>query len=66
MSGRKDYLPSTEFGGLLAAGTRVIVDLGLIAFSRGFIASKRRLLAQWTIRQGIRSSPLAPESIRAT
>jgi hypothetical protein len=66
MSGRKYYLPSTEFGGLLAAGTRVIVGLGLIAFSRGFITLKRRLLALRTITPGVQSSPSAPESIRDT
>ncbi|HEX4504178.1 MAG TPA: hypothetical protein VH722_00500, partial [Alphaproteobacteria bacterium] len=63
MSGRSYYLPSTEFGGLLAAGTRVVVGLGLIAFSRGFITLKRRLLSLRTARPTIKTSSLASGSI---
>ena len=61
--GQKYYLPSAEFGGLLAAGTRIVVGLALIAFSRGFITLKRRLLTLRTMAPRIPPSSLGPESI---
>jgi len=65
VSGRSYYLPSTEFGGLLAAATRVVVGLGLIGFSRGFITLKRRLLSLRTATPAIKAPSPEPGNIPA-